>query len=135
VATLLRWTVFPSGKRLRPPLDSRNRECARIALEPGATRDRLTAGMYLPRGEHATAVLEAAFLAAVAGEPIDRKLREARKQGLENVLSVLTPQELVQWEKKEALRKQVIKVDDFPQDFGRAELVLDGKAHVAAKAA
>jgi len=54
---------------------------------------------------------------------------------LENVLSVLTPQELVQWEKKEALRKQVIKVDDFPQDFGRAELVLDGKARVAAKAA
>jgi hypothetical protein len=91
--------------------------------------------MYLPKGEHATAVLEAAFLAAVAGEPIDRKLREARKQGLENVLSVLTPQELVQWEKKEALRKQVIKVDDFPQDFGRAELALDGKAHVAAKAA
>jgi acyl-CoA dehydrogenase len=135
VATLLRWTVFPSGKRLRPPLDSRNRECARIALEPGATRDRLTAGMYLPKGEHATAVLEAAFLAAVAGEPIDRKLRDARKQGLENVLTVLTPQELVQWEKKEALRKQVIKVDDFPQDFGRAELVLDGKAHVAAKAA
>jgi hypothetical protein len=41
----------------------------------------------------------------------------------------------VQWEKKEALRKQVIKVDDFPQDFGRAELVLDGKSHVAAKAA
>jgi acyl-CoA dehydrogenase len=137
VATLLRWIVFPSGKRLRPPLDSRNRECARIALEPGATRDRLTAGMYLPKGEHATAVLEAAFLAAVAGEPIDKKLREARKQGLdpENALSVLSPDELAQWQKKEALRKQVIKVDDFPPDFGRAELMLDAKAHVAAKAA
>src|SRR3954471_13070656 len=137
LATLLRWIIFPIGKRLRPPLDSRNRECARIALEPGATRDRLTAGMYLPKGEHATAVLEAAFLAAVAGEPIDKKLREARKQGLdpENALSVLNPEELAQWQRKEALRKQVIKVDDFPQDFGRAELVLDAKAHVAAKAA
>jgi hypothetical protein len=71
----------------------------------------------------------------VAGEPIDRKLREARKQGVEHVTSVLDPEELLQWERKEALRKQVIKVDDFPQDFGRAELVLDGKAHVAAKAA
>src|SRR4051812_15832037 len=137
LATFLRWIIFPIGKRLRPPLDSRNRECARIALEPGATRDRLTAGMYLPKGEHATAVLEAAFLAAVAGEPIDKKLREARKQGLdpENALSVLNPEELAQWQRKEALRKQVIKVDDFPQDFGRAELVLDAKAHVAAKAA
>ncbi|HEY7240280.1 MAG TPA: acyl-CoA dehydrogenase [Burkholderiales bacterium] len=135
VATLLRWTVFPSGKRLRPPLDSRNRECARIALEPGATRDRLTAGMYLPKGEHATAVLEAAFLAAVAGEPIDRKLRDARKKGISDPLSVLNGEELAAWQYKEALRKQVIKVDDFPKDFGRAELVLDGKAHVAAKAA
>jgi ferredoxin-fold anticodon binding domain-containing protein len=55
----------------------------------------------------------------VAGEPIDKKLREARKQGLdpENALSVLSPEELAQWQKKEALRKQVIKVDDFPQDF------------------
>src|SRR3954469_2108778 len=137
LATLLRWIIFPIGKRLRPPLDSRNRECARIALEPGATRDRLTAGMYLPKGEHARAVLEAASLAAVAGEPIDKKLREARKQGLdpENALSVLNPEELAQWQRKEALRKQVIKVDDFPQDFGRAELVLDADAHVPAKAA
>jgi len=135
VATLLRWIIFPAGKRLRPPLDSRNRECARIALEPGATRDRLTAGMYLPKGEHATAVLEAAFVAAVAGEPIDRKLREARKQGISDPVSTLNEEELAAWQRKEALRKQVIKVDDFPQDFGRAEMALDGKAHVAVKAA
>jgi len=29
----------------------------------------------------------------------------------------------------------VIKVDDFPQDFGRAEMATDGKARVAVKAA
>jgi acyl-CoA dehydrogenase len=135
VATLLRWIIFPAGKRLRPPLDSRNRECARIALEPGATRDRLTAGMYLPKGEHATAVLEAAFVAAVAGEPIDRKLREARKQGISDPVSTLNEEELAAWQRKEALRKQVIKVDDFPPDFGRAEMATDGKARVAVKAA
>jgi acyl-CoA dehydrogenase len=135
MATLLRWTIFPAGKRLRPPLDSRNRECARIALEAGAARDRLTAGMYVPRGDEATAVLEAAFLAAIAGEPIDRKLRDARKQGLEDPQSVLTSDELAQWQRKEALRKQVIKVDDFPQDFGRAEMVLGEQTKIAAKAA
>src|SRR5204862_6726356 len=47
VATLLRWTIFPLGMSFRPPLDSRNRECAEMLLSPGAARDRLTAGMYI----------------------------------------------------------------------------------------
>ena len=38
LATLLRWTIFPLGASFRPPLDSRNHECAKIALEPGAAR-------------------------------------------------------------------------------------------------
>jgi acyl-CoA dehydrogenase len=135
VATLLRWTIFPGGKSLRPPLDSRNRECAQIALEPGAARDRLTAGMYVPKGDDATAVLEAAFLATVACEPIDRKLREAQKRGISDPQSVLNGEELGAWQRKEALRKEVIKVDDFPQDFGRAELVLGEETKIAAKAA
>jgi acyl-CoA dehydrogenase len=135
VATLLRWMIFPRGKSLRPPLDSRNRECAQIALEPGAARERLTAGMYLPRGEDATAVLEAAFAAAVACEPIDRKLREAQKQGLADPQSALNAEELSAWQRKEALRRQVIRVDDFPQDFGRAELALTQERTREAKAA
>jgi acyl-CoA dehydrogenase len=135
VATLLRWTIFPAGKRLRPPLDSRNRECAQIALEPGAARDRLTAGLYLPRGDDATAVLEAAFVAAVACEPIDKKLREAQKQGISEPHLTLTGEELNAWQRKEALRKEVIKVDDFPQDFGRAALVLGEQTKIAARAA
>ena len=82
LATLLRWTIFPLGMSFRPPLDSRNHECAKIALEPGAARDRLTAGMYVPKGEaDATGVLEAAFLATIACEPIDEKLRKAREEG------------------------------------------------------
>ena len=81
LATLLRWTIFPLGMSFRPPLDSRNHECAQIALEPGAARDRLTAGMYVPKGESTPpAMLEAAFLATIACEPIDEKLREAREE-------------------------------------------------------
>src|SRR5918992_319784 len=116
VATLLRSTIFPRGKSLRQPLDSRNRECAQIALEPGAARDRLTAGMSVPRGDEATGILEAAFAAAVACEPIEKKLREAQKRGVSAPHSVLTADELAQWQRKEALRKQVIQVDDFPKD-------------------
>jgi acyl-CoA dehydrogenase len=138
LARFLRFAIFPLGQPFRPPLDSRNRECAQIALEPGAARDRLTAGMYVPKGEaDATGVLEAAFAAAIAGEPIDRKLREARKQGSSDPLSVLTAEELAQWQRKEALRKQVIRVDDFPQDFGRAEALqkIAAEKAVSAKAA
>jgi acyl-CoA dehydrogenase len=130
----------------RPPLDSRNQECAKIALEPGAARDRLTAGMYVPKGDDATGILEAAFLAAVACEPIDKKLREAIRKDLvvpragvdpasiARDKGIITPEEYAQWQCAEALRKNVIKVDDFPQDFGRAELV-EKRAHKAAKAA
>src|SRR5439155_9887625 len=98
--------LFPRGMPFRPPLDSRNHECARIALEPGSARDRLTAGMYLPRGEaDATAILESAFVATVACEAIEKKLRVEQKQGIKEQQALLTPEEHAQWQRKEALRK------------------------------
>jgi acyl-CoA dehydrogenase len=150
VATLLRFAIFPLGMSFRPPLDSRNRECAKIALEPGAARDRLTAGIYVPKDESdPVGRLEAAFLATVACEPVDRKLREAVRKGelmlrsgvdtatLARDKGVLSAEEHALWQRKEALRKQVIRVDDFPQDFGRAEIMqkLAQEKPAAAKAA
>src|SRR5438874_2887357 len=136
MATMLRWTIFPLGMSFRPPLDARNRDSAQLVLVPGAARDRLTAGMYVPKGEtDATGILEAAFLATVACEPIDEKLRKALKKGkmtarpgvdlgtLALEKNLITQEEFAQWQRKESLRKNVIKVDDFPQDFGRAALV------------
>jgi acyl-CoA dehydrogenase len=136
VARLLRWTIFPLGMSFRPPLDARNRESAQILLAPGATRDRLTEGVYLPKGESdPTAIVEQAFLATLACEPIDEKIRKAVKKGKVTVVAgsdlgllckekqIITAEEYAQWQNKEALRKNVIKVDDFPQDFGRAEIL------------
>jgi acyl-CoA dehydrogenase len=136
LARFLRFTIFPLGMPYRPPLDSRNKDSARIALEPGAARDRLTAGMFIPKTESdATGVLEAAFSATVACEPIDEKLRKAVKKGklvpkpgadlglLAREHNIISADEYTAWTRKEALRKSVIKVDDFPQDFGRAALV------------
>jgi acyl-CoA dehydrogenase len=151
VATLLRWTIFPLGMSFRPPLDSRNHECAKILLEPGAARDRLTDGIYVPKAEGDPAgALEAAFAAAIACEPVDEKLRKAVKKGklvprpgmdlgfLGLEQQIISPEENAQWQRKEALRRNVIKVDDFPQDFGRAEtlakLAQESKS-VTAKAA
>jgi acyl-CoA dehydrogenase len=135
MATMLRWTIFPVGMSFRPPLDARNRDSAQLILSPGAARDRLTAGMYVPKGDDATGLLEQAFVATIACEPIDEKLRKALKKGkmtarpgvdlgtiaLEK--NLITQEEFAQWSRKETLRKSVIKVDDFPQDFGRAALV------------
>jgi acyl-CoA dehydrogenase len=150
LATLLRWTIFPLGMSFRPPLDSRNHECARILLEPGAARDRLTDGIYVPKSEADPAGnLEAAFVAAIACEPIDEKLRKAVKKGkiiakpgidlgtLGLQANIITPEENTQWQRKETLRKGVIKVDDFPQDFGRAEILakLSKESVPSAKAA
>jgi acyl-CoA dehydrogenase len=135
LATFLRFVIFPLGMSFRPPLDARNHESARMLLEPGAARDRLTAGTFTPKGESdPAAILEAAFLATIACEPVDEKLRKAVKKGkllpqpgvelgslaLQN--KIISAEELALWLRKEALRKNVIKVDDFPQDFGRAEL-------------
>src|SRR6185295_2293902 len=136
LATILRFVIFPLGMSFRPPLDARNHECAKILLEPGAARDRLTAGMYVGKGEtDPTGVLEAAFLATIACEPVDEKLRKAVKKGkmvprpgielglIARENQIISAEELALWQRKEALRRNVIKVDDFPQDFGRADII------------
>src|SRR3954469_2592509 len=135
LATLLRWTIFPLGMPFRPPLDARNHECARLVLEPGAARDRLTSSVFVSKSNDATSILEQAFVATVACEPIDRKLRDAMRAGrLEShpgidtavtahQLGIISADELQKLQRKEALRRNVIKVDDFPQDFGRAEIL------------
>jgi hypothetical protein len=47
----------------------------------------------------------------------------------------ITAEENTQWQRKEALRKNVIKVDDFPQDFGRAEIADQAQAKSFVRAA
>jgi acyl-CoA dehydrogenase len=133
---LLRWVVFPLGTPFRPPQDKHNHECARLVLEPGAARDRLTQGMYVPKDQaDATGILEAAFRTTIACEPIEKKIREAVRSGrlrarpgsdtaaLARESDVISADEHALWQANEALRKEVIKVDDFPQDFGRAAIM------------
>jgi acyl-CoA dehydrogenase len=135
VAAGLRVVLFPLGKRFSPPSDDLNHQCASLLLSPSAARDRLTKGMYLSTSEaDPTGQLEAAFLATIACEPIENKLRKALKKGKlvrrmqEDIATlaldqgVITAEEFSVWQRKETLRKGVIKVDDFPQDFGRADL-------------
>ncbi len=150
VAAGLRVVIFPLGKRFKAPSDHLNQLCAQYLLAPSAGRDRLTEGMYLSKSEtDPTGQLEAAFLATIACEPIEKKLREGVKNGLverrmqEDIATLardkglITAEEFALWQRKETLRKGVIRVDDFPQDFGRAGIAakLEESKPAIAKAA
>ncbi len=140
VAWLLRRVLFPLGRPYVVPSDRLGHAVAKLLIEPSATRDRLTAGMYVTRGESdIIGVLEAALEAAVAAEPIERRLREAQKAGrIEGAdlaragldAGVVTAEEHAVLVGAARLRDEAIRVDDFPPD-----LALAGEARPAAKRA
>jgi acyl-CoA dehydrogenase len=49
VRLLLRVLVFPLGRCLSPPSDHIGHQIATLLMQPGAARDRLTAGIYIPK--------------------------------------------------------------------------------------
>ena len=141
-AFLRRVVVFPLGKPWAPPSDQLGQEVARLLIEPSATRDRLSADVYLPTDlEEPVAALEAAFAATVEAEPVEAKLRRAIKAGhfkpglmigggVDAIYTaaleagVITHDEHATAMRRGALRDKVIRVDDFPYDFDlRAALV------------
>ena len=136
-ATVLRrLAVFPLGRPYVVPSDRLGHEVARLLIEPSATRDRLTADVYLPDDlEEPLGALEAALAATVEAEPIEAKVRKAQKAGhFEPGLlvgggvdaiwrkafeaGVIDAAELAVLQRRGELRDKVIRVDDFPFDFG-----------------
>ena len=152
IAALMRRTVFPLGRPYVVPSDRLGHEVARLLIEPSATRDRLTAGMYLPKDEDdSMRALEAALEATLAAEPIEARIREAQKDGRFSVAvaedraaaalaaSVISADELGLVRRARRLVDQVIRVDDFPPDLGASEardgIASPADASVARKAA
>lgn len=124
--SLLRMLVFPLGQCFAPPSDYLGHQVATLLMQPGASRDRLTAGIYIPDDEQdAVGALEAALASTLACEPLQAKLQEARKAGklkaLEELSRIsearnqgyLSAEEALQLERDYALRRKVIMVDDF----------------------
>jgi acyl-CoA dehydrogenase len=132
IAALLRLLVFPKGLTLDTPSDKWGSRVAEILLTPGAARDRLTAGVYIPRKEDdVIGRLEFALEAVIKAEPLETKLRRAGKEGklpqrsetdrrLAAVkLGIITPADLDHLAYTDRLRHDVIKVDDFDHDLAR----------------
>jgi len=131
VSTFLRRMIFPLGRPYVVPSDRLGAQVADLLIAPSATRDRLTAGMYLPRDEQdAVGAIELALEATLQAEPVHAKLRAAQKAGkleargaqeLESQAlahGVVTSAEHALLVRARELTAEVIKVDDFPFDLG-----------------
>ncbi|MBK7658886.1 MAG: acyl-CoA dehydrogenase [Betaproteobacteria bacterium] len=132
VAWLMRRFVFPKGLTLTAPHDKWVSRVAKLMIEPGATRDRLTAGMYLPRREDdVIGRLEFAMEAVIKADPVEAKLRAAQKEGklpqrtaperrdAAVKQGLITLAEFEHLARTDRLRREVIMVDDFPNDLSR----------------
>jgi acyl-CoA dehydrogenase len=125
----LRPLVFPLGKRISAPTDKMDAAAANTIRDPGAVRDRLTAGIFKPANENEQlGLLETAFKKCVEVEPLEKKLYKAQKAKTvpkdlprADVLDaaekagVLTAAEVESLKTSDRLRREVITVDAFPQ--------------------
>ncbi|MEX1154985.1 acyl-CoA dehydrogenase [Parvibaculum sp.] len=104
LAAFMRMTVFPYGVRRRPAPDALARECAELLLAPSATRDRLTRGIYEPRGDDEVALLARTFhqVHEAAGARERQRKSEALSAADERTLA-----------EADRLVRIVIGVDDF----------------------
>jgi acyl-CoA dehydrogenase len=117
-AWLLRLVVLPRGRRRRAPSDALSVACAELLLFPSDTRDRLTAGVFLGKGDDGVARLERAFALVTETDPIRRKLRQASVPDLEAAVAqgVLSAEDAARLTETEQAVAQVIAVDDFASD-------------------
>ncbi|HXS50963.1 MAG TPA: acyl-CoA dehydrogenase [Usitatibacter sp.] len=132
VAAWLRMLAFPKGLTLDAPQDKWATRVAEILITPGAARDRLTAGAYVPRREDdVIGRLDLAMEATIAADPIEAKMRRAAKDGklAQRTLAerraaalaggIITQAELDHLDYTDRLRREVIRVDDFEHDLAR----------------
>jgi acyl-CoA dehydrogenase len=141
----LRLAVFPLGRHFARPDDALGHQVARLLIAPSAARDRLCAGMYLPKLESdPLGCLEAALEATIKAEAVEARIRAAQKSGtirgrtLEELARAALAANLIGAEEQALLKRaaqlrdEVIRVDDFPQDLGLSEALRPAQPQRAA---
>lgn len=134
IAAFLHRSIFPWGHPYVVPSDDVGHQVARALIAPSATRDRLTAECYVPTGEHEpVGAIERALQATLEAEPIEAKIREAEKAGrfegnpranVRDIAIVALEQGVISaaefeiMKRRNHLRDIVVRVDDFPFDYG-----------------
>ncbi|MGH1542087.1 MAG: acyl-CoA dehydrogenase [Arenicella sp.] len=125
IGVLLRGIIFPLGRRHRMPSDRLGQQAAKLITEIGASRDRLTDGMYLSDDpQDPIGRMEDAFAKVSVVDDLRRRIRKA---GLRPAERVSYPDWLLQLRDDEHINgdeydqllaaheasMQVIQVDDF----------------------
>ncbi len=126
MAWVLRRIIFPLGRPYVVPSDRLGHDVASLLIEPSATRDRLTRGMFIADNpDDPLALIEAALTAGIAAEALDMRLRTAFKEGkiagtsqAERIASALaagivSAADIERIERARLLADRVIHVDDF----------------------
>lgn len=139
-AAFAHWIVFPLGRPYVVPSDKLGHDVARLLIEPSASRDRLTAGMFIPhRPDDVVALIERALDLTVMAEPIEAKLRIAQKRAGNDrdqtpgappevadqravAAGVISAEEARILAEHRELTARVIRVDDFGPDLGTSLL-------------
>jgi len=144
---LLRFVVFPFGRREKAPGDRLTHKVAQLLLAPSDTRDRLTNGVYRSAtSDHPILFMERALPQVIQAEPLERKLLKGLRQGevkgftwdeqLRSAVekSVLTKAEADILLQVRELVAEIIAVDDFDVEelrLGRQPRSRLGTQHAA----
>jgi len=117
--TVLRFVVFPFGRRERASGDRLTHKVAQLLLSPSDTRERLTDGIYKSaKAGHPVGMMEQALPQVIHAEPLERKLLKALKH---DEISGITWEEQIQ----DAIAKSVISTDEADILVHVRDLVMD----------
>jgi len=117
--SVLRFIVFPFGRREKASGDRLTHKVAQLLLSPSDTRDRLTDGVYKSASAgHPIGKMEEALPQVIHAEPLERKLLKALKH---DEIKGITWDEQVQ----DAIAKSVLSVEEADILVHVRSLVMD----------
>jgi len=125
IGRILNMLVFPLSKPYQRPTDKLGHQVARLLLEPSATLDRLTKGIYINnKVDDMTGRILAAQELVIETVELERKLRTAKRNGeLQSddaglyaearEINIINDKEFELLQKTQAAVQNAIKVDEF----------------------
>jgi hypothetical protein len=133
VGKLLSWIVFPYGQAYRNPNDKLHANIVSFMLAPSEFRNRVTQYSYLTDNETELGYrLEKALANADVIDPLWKKLHKAVVSGVipkqydfdtrikeAQKINVLSAEEALMLSEFEALRAEIIKVNEFSFDLSK----------------
>nr|WP_265583818.1 acyl-CoA dehydrogenase domain-containing protein [Chitinimonas koreensis] len=134
---------LPAGPPLHHPRDRLGTKIARLLMQPGEARDRLTRDVFVPQSEtDPVGVLNHALNAHIEAESTEGKLRRAQRDGklkalnargrLEEALAagLISQIEFDVVVRARRLKREVIMVDDFDTMLDRHDTELSQREPV-----